>query len=143
MALDKPPMRAWQTYEICKQYYDWKTYCHAARVASYVQSMGVIPKEYHIECILLAWMHDLLEDTEYTGEDLPPNFKKALQLLTKPKDMKYDDYCEMLRPRVDSDPATICAYYVKIADMKDHLAQKETLTPRLKEKYLSGLAKLL
>lgn len=34
-------------------------------------------------------------------------------------------------------------YWVKIADMKDHLSQKETLTERLKEKYLEGLVILL
>jgi hypothetical protein len=32
---------------------------------------------------------------------------------------------------------------VKLADMKDHLMLKETLTDKLKEKYLTGLAELL
>lgn len=35
------------------------------------------------------------------------------------------------------------AYWVKIADMKDHLIQTATLTDKLKEKYLRGLAILL
>ena len=34
-------------------------------------------------------------------------------------------------------------YWVKIADMKDHLAQTDTLTDKLKEKYIEALPYLL
>ena len=68
---------------------------------------------------------------------------EALKFLTKPKDMKYTEYCKKLRPGYHATDAQRCAYYVKIADMKDHLAQTETLTDRLKKKYLEGLAELL
>lgn len=35
------------------------------------------------------------------------------------------------------------AYWVKLADMKDHLAQTDTLTDKLKDKYLTALPYLL
>lgn len=35
------------------------------------------------------------------------------------------------------------AYWVKLADMKDHLSLTDTLTDKLKEKYLSGMRYLL
>ena len=34
-------------------------------------------------------------------------------------------------------------YWVKIADMRDHLEQTDTLTDKLKEKYLAALPYLL
>ena len=36
-----------------------------------------------------------------------------------------------------------CAWWVKIADMKDHLAQRDTLTEKLRDKYLEALPHLL
>ena len=133
-----------QVEKICKQYYDEATYDHAQRVADYVLESGLVPITMWEDCIKLALMHDLIEDTDYKGEDLPPRFKEALMLLTKPKGMKYVDYCKQLKPyRGYATAVQLAAYYVKLADMKDHLAQKETLTDRLKQKYLEGLAELL
>ena len=40
-------------------------------------------------------------------------------------------------------PKGSIAYWVKLADMKDHLTLTDTLTEKLKEKYLRGLAILL
>ena len=86
------------------------------------------------------------EDTDfsesYNFQSLPEYFKNALILLTKPKEVSYVDYCKELRC-TDFTNWKMCAYWVKLADMKDHLCQKETLTDKLKEKYLEGLAELL
>ena len=87
-------------------------------------------------------MHDLLEDTDYDPSNLPKNFKKALKLLTKPDEVNYNDYCEKIH-YLNFKRYGLCAWFVKLADMKDHLSQVDTLTPRLKEKYLSGLRYLL
>ena len=67
----------------------------------------------------------------------------ALDLLTKPADMNYDDYCKRIRSAAGDKVFGYLAYRVKIADMKDHLMQTETLTDKLKTKYLSGLRYLL
>lgn len=66
-----------------------------------------------------------------------------LLLLTHDKEnMSYDEYCKRIKDSVNT-PAGKLAWFVKIADMKDHLNKTDTLTDKLKEKYLSGLRYLL
>lgn len=129
-----------------RYYYDTKTYEHALRVMEYVSEMWIIPNDAERDyCMSLALMHDLVEDTNFNLADIPPEehtFKRALELLTKPKDMSYVDYCKKLKDS-SSSACGRYAYWVKLADMKDHLNQKETLTDKLKEKYLEGMAELL
>lgn len=143
MGLDREPMKVSDAMKIAKEFYSKEGYDHAMRVAGYVAENMSIPHSYRDECVCLAIMHDLIEDTEYKSYSyLPGNFKKALLLLTKPKDMSYVDYCKKLRC-IDNTNYAMCAYWVKLADMKDHLTLKETLTDNLKAKYLEGLAELL
>lgn len=88
----------------------------------------------------------LIEDTKFMDENqdiLSDDIMYALDLLTKPADMNYDDYCKRIRSAAGDKVFGYLAYRVKIADMKDHLMQTETLTEKLKAKYLSGLRYLL
>lgn len=142
MSLDRESIRVSEALRLAKHYYTEEGYNHAMRVAGYVAEMRMIPYNYQDECVALAIMHDLVEDTEYKPIQLPEYFGKALKLLTKEKDQSYKEYCKTLK---ESTTLTYgqCAYWVKLADMKDHLSQKETLTDKLKEKYLEGLAELL
>ena len=142
MSLDKDDITLDEALKIALKYYDKETFGHAVRVMKYVSANSVIPDKYKNACRCLALMHDLLEDTDYDPSKLPKNFRKALSLLTKPDDMDYDTYCQRFH-YYNYVPFGKCAWYVKLADMKDHLEQVETLTPRLKEKYLSGLRYLL
>lgn len=146
MSLDREPVKVSEALCLAKKYYTEEGYNHAMRVAGYVAEMGMIPYDYKDDCVALALMHDLCEDTNfsdsYASKALPENFRNALMLLTKPKDTTYADYCKSLRC-TEFTNWRWCAYYVKLADMKDHLSQKETLTNKLKEKYLEGLAELL
>ena len=146
MSMDREPIKVSTALKFAKEYYSKKGYDHAMRVAGYVAEMEIIPREYRDECVALAIMHDLCEDTDfsesYNFQSLPEYFKNALILLTKPKEVSYVDYCKELRC-TDFTNWKMCAYWVKLADMKDHLCQKETLTDKLKEKYLEGLAELL
>lgn len=135
-------MKVSKAMELAAKYYDKETYSHAMRVAGYVAQNMTIPHEYRDECVALAICHDLIEDTECKLNCFPENFAKALNLLTKPKEMDYVEYCKKLRP-TDCWNVQNCAYWVKLADMKDHLTLTDTLTDRLKEKYLAGLAVLL
>lgn len=127
---------------MAKEYYDEKTYAHATRVAQYVAENNLIPKDKMDDCIALAWMHDLKEDTKWSGgfSSEYEQVEKCLDWLTKPKDMDYIEYIKRIRKWADTRPE---AYWVKLADMKDHLAQTETLTDKLKEKYLVALPYLL
>ena len=140
--LDEKPIKVVDAIKIAINYYAMDQLEHALRVATYVAENLTIPNEYRDECLSLAVMHDLLEDTQYKPECLPENFEKALRLLTKPKEMPYDEYCKAINSHCDTAYGR-CAYWVKLADMKDHLSLTETLTDRLKKKYLSGLRYLL
>lgn len=126
-----------------KQYYTKEGYDHAVRVAGYVSSNLMIPENKMDTCIVLAFMHDLMEDTDYdyTYEDtLTVYFINCLVLLTKDDDEDYSDYITRIRESAKTYPE---AYWVKLADMKDHLSQKETLTDKLRDKYLTALPELL
>lgn len=142
MSLDREPVKVNYALRIAKQYYDESTYNHALRVMQFIADNEMIPMEYKEECIALAIMHDLCEDTAYESDELPNNFRVALALLTKPRCMNYIDYIQRIKDSSDASSGK-CAWWVKLADMKDHLSQTETLTDRLKEKYLAALPILL
>lgn len=128
--------------KIAKNYYDIETFNHVVRVATYVAENPLIPERLMDDCIALAIMHDLWEDTEYSKNDisLEEYFLSCLNLLTKSEKEDYIEYIKKIKSSADKMPE---AYYVKIADMKDHLCQMDTLTDKLKRKYLKGLAYLL
>lgn len=142
MALDKDTIRVTDALRIAKQYYPKDKYDHAMRVMQIVADNEIIPYEYQHDCLVLAIMHDLVEDTEYRPILLPENFKNALMLLTKPKEMDYIEYIKKIRSTGHIN-YKMCAWWVKLADMKDHLAQTETLTEKLRDKYLAALPYLL
>lgn len=135
--------------QLAMEKYDKKTYEHAMRVAGYVAEQDELFLGDIEDAIIIAILHDLIEDTDVAIEDIKVIFgnstiiTRGVFLLTKPKDMSYINYCQRLKKESAESLAGICAYRVKLADMKDHLNLKETLTDKLKEKYLAGLAELL
>lgn len=142
MALDNEPVTMTYALKVAKKYYPKDKYDHAIRVMQYVADNEMIPQQYREDCLVLAVMHDLIEDTEYLGNALPENTNKALNLLTKPKDKDYIEYIKEIRDTSHIN-WRMCAWWVKLADMKDHLAQTETLTEKLRDKYLAALPYLL
>lgn len=126
---------------VAKEFYPKDKYDHAIRVANYIAENDLIPDDKMDDCIALAIMHDLLEDTKYQiNNGLEPYFNNCLKLITKPQEQSYIDYIKNIRKHADSHKLT---YWVKLADMKDHLVQRETLTDKLKEKYLEAMPYLL
>lgn len=125
-------------------YLDTEGFEHACRVALYITDSPMIPQERKEECIALAYMHDLLEDTNYSISQesfLSGTLEMSLLLLTKSQQNEpYKEYIQRIRNGAREYP---CAYWVKLADIKDHLTLTETLTERRKEKYLGALAILL
>jgi (p)ppGpp synthase/HD superfamily hydrolase len=122
---------------------------HALRVANYAVSNQFCPKEIKLDCYAVALCHDLVEDGYCTEEEIKETFGgdalmiSAIDLLTHDKKtMSYESYIKRIKNYSFCDRG-IVAYWVKIADMKDHLMQTETLTDKLKEKYLLGLKELL
>lgn len=127
--------------DVAGKYYSKETLEHAKRVARYIEENAMIPAEQKERCLLLAIMHDLIEDTSYSPAEIEDEyFKTCLYILTKHKKMDYLTYIKKIKSCCETYPE---AYWVKLADMKDHLAQRETLTERLKEKYLKALPELL
>ena len=124
--------------------YKDKTLAHAMRVAAYTASNPLLSHEDKDYAIALAIGHDLLEDTKITAEDIESyDLQRGLVYLTKTKDQTYKEYCISIKEMADIDWIGKCVYIVKLADMKDHLSLTETLTDKLKAKYLEGLAVLL
>ena len=90
------------------------------------------------EAQVVAWLHDVLEDTTQTPETLlkaglPPQLVETVELLTKDGSIAYEDYLE----QVASSPL---ATKVKIADMLSNLADGPTT--RQIRKYATGLLRL-
>ena len=87
----------------------------------------------------VAWLHDVLEDTDVTAKDLlgrgvPKIVVTAVKTLTKPRWEPYEVYLE----RVKKDPL---AAKVKVADMLPNLGDDPT--ERQIKKYAHGLLYLL
>ena len=93
-----------------------------------------LPEENQNDLKALAICHDLLEDTEIANSE---DFNRLIKLgvsapklrtLTKNKNDSYNKYIQICLSNPDT-------RIVKWADMRDHLSQKATLTPQLKDKY--------
>ena len=129
--------------------YDKKTYDHAARVATFVkEDPRVMVHDYNFRyyCEALAICHDLFEDTDCPEDAFDEDLTEGIKILTRRPDESYNDYCDRVCMRDSEYFATdieLAAWYVKMADMKDHLTQTATLTDKLKAKYLEGMAHLL
>ena len=132
--------------ELCYLYYDEKTMEHAKRVANEAKSLcnlfASLPYTNNF-VYQLGLAHDLYEDTTIKRDVwFDRDFEENLQLLTKEKDINYNDYIAKIR-RMAVNPKYISAYIVKLADMRDHFAQVDTLTDKLKNKYVAAMPYLI
>lgn len=127
---------------MARKFYDAKTYNHAMRVATFVAENPLIHEENMEDCIALAIMHDLWEKTEFPKSAIKNElrFREGLELLTKPKETDYFVYIKNIKECADTNPE---AYWVKVAEIKDHLSETDGLTEKLREKYLAALLYLL
>ena len=132
---------------LCASAYKLETYMHCLRVAEYAANNVVVKddEDNRETAYILGLCHDLLEDTEVTLEDISEAtgyslgfLGNVLGALTKQSGESYVDYIQ----RVKSN-SSFYTYVVKLADMKDHLTQVNTLTDKLKEKYWKALPYLL
>lgn len=136
-------MKIIKLMELSEKWYPKNKYYHALRVAGFAFAMAqydnrIDPKD----AFLVGLAHDLLEDTECPPDELVDIIGTILfssvSILTKDDEMKYEDYIQDILK--SNDPLAIL---VKRADMKDHLTQTETLTDKLKNKYLPVVGVLL
>lgn len=134
-----------RVFNLCRGYYDNKTFDHCMRVASYVSDNPCVMSGHEKNlCIMLAMCHDLLEDTNCTIKEIidvtgdERVIAITMDFLTKRDDEEYTEYIGRLRYGNNK-----YAYLIKLADMKDHLNQRETLTDSLRERYWEALPELL
>jgi (p)ppGpp synthase/HD superfamily hydrolase len=108
---------------------------HVHRVASHVRDRGL--DETHQA---VAWLHDVLEDTDFTVYDLNsmfnPQIIAAVSAITKVKGASNEDYYRNLTRNE-------IAARVKVSDMIDNFSRNHTVTDdatrlRLAAKYSLG-----
>lgn len=92
---------------------------------------------------LVAWLHDVIEDSEVTAEDLrvagfPEAVVEAVVLLTRGTE-SYAEYIERLWQRQNR-----LAIHVKIVDLRDHLRADSayTLTESSRRRYERAIERL-
>lgn len=84
-----------QAIQTARKYYDENTFYHAMRVAAYVADDNLVSNSDKDNCIVLAIMHDLLEDTDYKIDEhsiINHRMEECLKLLTKDESVSYNDY---------------------------------------------------
>lgn len=129
------------TLDLSKKYYSKKKLEHCLMVQEYVIDNPMIPKEIIHNCMELSLAHDLWEDTECPRDCfLDEYFSKCVDLITKEDEQDYYDYIREIKYNCVLYPEV---YWVKLADIKDHICRKSTLSDKLKEKYLGALRILL
>lgn len=144
--------------ELCKNFYQDNTYIHSFQVCEMV--IKILYKDMHLDeyyfIQAIAYGHDLLEDTLFAKEEdiskFDEDFIKAISYLTRDKKKEsYKDYIvkiktfykdSKLKSRYEKKLAEM-VYYVKLADIFDHLLRVKTLKPSLKKRYLEALDILL
>lgn len=99
--------------------------------------------DLYFKPMIIALLHDVVEDSDTTLDEIEREFSRyirnCVEVLTHDKEnMSYPEYIDLIMncPLPE-------AKAVKHADMKDHLAQKETLTPKLKEKYFEVIDRFI
>ena len=101
-----------------------KLYTHSTDVAKKVEGKAKV----------VAFLHDIVEDTPTTVEDIEHMFgirvAEAVDLLTRKKEDTYFDYIHKIATSGDK-----LAIEVKLADLADHLEKVDTLKPSLKKRY--------
>jgi (p)ppGpp synthase/HD superfamily hydrolase len=95
--------------------------------------------------MIIAALHDIVEDTHYTVEDLckigySEEILDAIKLLTRRNEETYDEFIQRLKPNP-------LARAVKIADLEDNMNLERIRNPnendfRRVEKYKRALAEL-
>ena len=126
---------------------------HLDRVADRVREMeyDFVDETSEIELyVATAYLHDIIEDTDCTREDLvalfPESVVEAIFRLTREEGMTYAEYIERILSRWLVRRLALAgkiARVVKLADLLDHLAGPTPCPPNLVKRYEKSLYRLI
>ena len=107
---------------------------HVERVVALVEAA------HHEQVTAVAWLHDVIEDSELTADDLLERgisapVVEAVRVLTRDERDDYTTYVERVRASRNA-----LAITVKIADLRDHL--RPSCPPEKRPRYERALARL-
>ena len=103
---------------------------HAMRVSALASGYG---RDYE----LIGLLHDIIEDTDTTLDELPVDIRDDIDILTRKNNETYFEYIDRI---VNSNKRVI---RVKCCDIYDHLQYVDTLTDSLKKRYDKAYSILL
>ena len=141
--------------ELAKKLHDGMTdkygnpyFYHLERVANRVRDMeyNMVDETSEINLyIVAAYLHDVIEDTDYLIGDLIDEFgetiAEAVKLLTRDKEETYADYVVGIKNSVFLEGKI--ARVVKLADLFDHLMGPTPCPPHLIKRYEKSLYTLI
>lgn len=99
---------------------------HAVRVADMCIKHG-------FDYMMVGLLHDIIEDTDTTLDELPEDIRVDISTLTRRSDEIYFEYINRIKNYGSNRAIT-----VKLYDIKDHLQQKDTLSKSLENRYLKA-----
>ena len=99
---------------------------HAVRVADMCIKHG-------FDYMMVGLLHDIIEDTDTTLDELPEDIRIDIATLTRRSDETYFEYINRIKNYGSNRAIT-----VKLYDIKDHLQQKDTLSKSLENRYLKA-----
>lgn len=124
---------------------------HLDRVADRVREMeyDFVDETSEIDLyVATAYLHDIIEDTKCTAEELSPLFPEeviaAIFSLTRKERMTYAEYIDAILARSGSyELAGKIARVVKLADLLDHVSGPTPCPSSLKKRYEKSLYRLI
>lgn len=113
---------------------------HPVRVATYARQ--IMGRDYRPEIIHAALLHDVLEDTPMTVDQLlvtgyEPEVVEAVVILTRTKEESYSDYISRV-----AESRNKIAITVKLADLMDNTAVDRPIPKRLYRRYTLAMIAL-
>ena len=121
---------------------------HLERVADRVWEMeyDMVDETSEINLyVAAAYLHDVIEDTDYSVKELTDKFgeviAEAVKLLTRDKEETYADYVIGIKKSVFLEGKI--ARVVKLADLFDHLMGPTPCPPNLIKRYEKSLYSLI
>lgn len=105
---------------------------YPSNIKEHANRVAILASPYGNDYKTVALLHDILEDTETTEDELPEEYREDIVTLTRKDTETYFEYIE--RVSKGSKRAVI----IKLLDIEDHLNNKETLKASLEKRYLKA-----